>query len=84
MTVGELDLEEFLSEYPPRKTYVIIYNCGGEVKPLIVDKKITELLKGFKGNTELMDVIKTKSLSWQDEAREFIQYAVSETILYIT
>ena len=83
MSVGEFDLEEFLTEYNPQKTSVIIYNRGGMVTPLIVDKKIIQLLRGFTGTLALTDVLKIKSLPGKDEAYEFIEFAVSERIIFI-
>ncbi|HPS59470.1 MAG TPA: radical SAM protein [Spirochaetota bacterium] len=82
LSVGELDLEEFLTECSPEKTCVIIYNCGGQVKPLIADKKIIQLLQGFTGALALKDLLKTKSLPGKEEAYGFIEYALSETIIF--
>jgi len=82
MTVGELTLEEFLSNYRPEKTYVIIYNCGGEVRPLIVDKKLTELLQSFTGKLSLHEVLKKNSSIDNNEVHEFIEYALAETMIF--
>jgi radical SAM superfamily enzyme YgiQ (UPF0313 family) len=82
MTVGELTLEEFLNEYRPGKTYVIIYNCSGEVKPLIVNKELVKLLQSFAGKNSLKEILKNNSVIDRKEVYEFIEYAASETMIY--
>ena len=81
MTVGEFDLEEFTANYRPEKTYVIIYNCGGEVKPIIVDKNLTKLLQEFKGKLTLKEILKKDTSTDKKEIYEFIEYAISGTII---
>jgi radical SAM superfamily enzyme YgiQ (UPF0313 family) len=82
MTVGEFDLEEFLMQYRPEKTCVIIYNCSGGVKSLIVDRNIFDLLQAFSGTITLKEIFKRNSSMNKDEAYEFIEYALSETIIH--
>ncbi len=82
MTVGEFTLEEFLINYRPEKTYVIIYNSGGEVKPLIVDKQIFKLLQSFNGKISLKEILKQNSSIDKTEAQEFIEYAIAEKMIY--
>ncbi len=81
MTVGEFTLEEFLINYRPDKTFLIIYNCRGEVKPLIVDKNIFKLLRGFADKKSLREVLKQNSDIDDNEAYEFIEYALTETMI---
>jgi hypothetical protein len=83
MTVGELDLDEYLAEYTPQKNYVIIYNCGGEVKPLIVNRDIAGLLKALRGGQNLESVLEKKTSRIKKDAYEFIEYGLSETLIYI-
>lgn len=83
MFVGELDLEEFSAEYSPQKNYVIIYNCSGEVKPLIVNRDIAGLLKALSGGQNLESILEKKTSRIKKEAFEFIEYGLSETIIYI-
>ena len=83
MTVGEFTLEEFKANYSPEKTYVIIYNSGGEVRPLIADDKLSKLLKTFSAELTLKEVLKINSSVSRDEAYEFIEYAVAQTIIHI-
>jgi radical SAM superfamily enzyme YgiQ (UPF0313 family) len=84
MTVGEFTLEEFLSHYRPEKTDVIVYNSGGEVKPLIVDKKISKLLQSFTGKNSLNESLMKNSSITKNEVYEFVEYALAETIIYRT
>jgi len=83
MTLGEFTIDEFLSQYRPEKTYLIIYNSGGEVKPLIVDRQIHNLLTTFTGELKLKDILKRISSINKKDAYEFIEYAIAQTIIYI-
>ena len=82
MNVGEFTLEEFLVNYPPEKTFVIIYNRGGEVKLLIVNKKIFKLIQSFNGKISLKDILKQNPSIDKTEAQEFIDYALSEKLIH--
>lgn len=82
MTVGEFTLEEFIAQYSPEKNYVIIYNSGGEIKPLITDKIFIELLQMFTDGYSLKEILKMNSSISSEEYFEFVEYAVSETIIY--
>lgn len=83
MAVGELTLEEFLENFSPEKTSVIIYNYGGEIKPLIVNESLIELVQALTGEYSLKEVLENNSLIEGDDACEFIEYALAETIIYI-
>lgn len=81
MTVGEYDFEEFLAQYRPQKTNIIFYNRGGEIKPLVVDKNIFRLIRSFDGKQKLKDILKNSPAPGRDGIHEFIEYALSETII---
>ncbi len=49
MTIGELTFEEFLDHYHRKKTYLVVYNCGGAVKTMIIDHTLSRLLRSFTG-----------------------------------
>lgn len=83
MTLGDFDLEEFMVQYRPEKTYVIIYNCTGEIKPLVVDKQIFKLMQSFTGKLPLKDFLKNNSSIAKEDVYEFIEYAVSETMISV-
>jgi len=83
MTLGEFNIEEFLVQYRPEKTYVIIYNCRGSVKPLIVDKSIFKLMQSINNRTPFKKILKNNPSTDTDEASEFIEYALAETMISI-
>ncbi len=82
MSVGEYTLEEFLSRFRPEKTAVIVYNCGGEVKPLIVEKELSDFLYGLTEKNTLKDMLKKYPKISKNEVYEFIEYCLNETIIY--
>lgn len=83
MSIGEFNLEEFLANFRPVKTYVIIYNCTGEVKPLIIDKKLFEAVKTFRGEYSLKEILLKNRFINKKELYEFVEYAIGETIIHI-
>jgi len=83
MTVGEFTLKEFLSHNRPEKTHVIIYNSRGEIKPLIVNESLSKLIQALTGKRSLKEILKNKSSNDRDEACEFIEYALNETMIYV-
>lgn len=82
MAVGELDLEDFLADYRPEQCHVIIYNFRGNVKTLIVDSNISGMILSFKGELALKEILNSNPSISVDEASDFIEYAIAETIIY--
>jgi len=82
MTVGEFTLEEFLDQYHPEKTYITVYNSGGEIKPLITDKNFHKLLQMFTGNLPLKEILKNNSSISRKDIIEFVEHAAAETIIF--
>lgn len=83
MAVGEFTLEEFLAHYHPETTSVIIYNCRGVVKSIIVNRNIYNLLQNFTGELTLNKISDKKSQISTEEAHEFIEYAITETMIHL-
>lgn len=83
MSVGEFTLQEFLAHYHPEKTDVIIYNCGGEIKPLIVEESLSRTLQMFTGELHFSEIQKKNPSISRDEIIEFIEHALAETIIFI-
>ncbi len=83
MNVGELTFEEFIDCYCPRKTYLIVYNCGGAVKTVIIDHMINRLLASFTGVETLGQVGGKKNIHSRKHIHEFLEFALQEQILYI-
>ncbi len=83
MTVGEYTLEEFLSYSVPEKTFLIIYNCCGEVKPLSIENNYFKLLQTFDGKLSLEKVLELNSISNNEEVENFLEYVINETIINI-
>jgi len=83
MQLGDFTIVEFLANFRPEKTSVIIYNCAGVVKPLIVSEELSGLLQLFTGNISLKEILSLSPSINPDEVYEFLEYAISETILYI-
>ncbi len=82
MAVGELTLEEFIKQYQPEKTEVVIYNSEGEVKPLIINRKLSKLLQYLTAEHTLKEIIESNSSLSRDEVYEFIKHAIAERIVF--
>jgi len=82
LTVGELNFEEFLNEYSPEETYAAIYNCGGEVKPLIINKGFNNLLLSFNGKLTLEEILDRNDPPDRKAVNNFLEYALAETVIY--
>ncbi len=82
MSVGELTLDEFIARCRPHKTYVIVYNCEGDVKPLIVPDYLFRMLNSLSPKQSLKDIIKNNPSVKKKEINEFIEHAISETIIH--
>ena len=83
MSVGEFTLEEFSARFRPETISLIVYNCSGEVKPLIVEKDLIKCLSGFTGNITIREILKNNERINKDELYEFLKYCLKTTILYI-
>lgn len=83
MRVGEYTLEEFVSGFRQVSTLVIIYNSGGDVKPLIVEKELFNFLQSFTNKSTIKDVIRSNPRLNKKEIYEFIEYCLKETILHV-
>jgi len=81
MTVGELTFEEFLDAYRPRKTYLVIYNCGGAVKTVIIDRALNRLLSSLTGVETLRQVFEKENIKSRKRMDEFLEFAVLEQII---
>ena len=84
MNVGELTFAEFIDCYGPRKTYLVVYNCGGAVKTVIIDPMINRLLASFTGVETLGQVGGKKNAHSRKHIHEFLEFALQEQILRIT
>ncbi len=82
MLVGEYTFEEFLEFYQPQQCYIIIYNCSGEIKPLVIHAELYYLLQSFTGTDSLAAILEKHPAINSDEAHEFIAYALAESIVF--
>jgi hypothetical protein len=82
MTVGELTFEEFQDEYRPRKTYLLVYNCGGAVKTVIIDRTLSRLLSSLTGVETLRQVFEKENIKSRKRIDEFLEFAVEEQIIH--
>jgi len=82
MTVGELTFEEFLNHYHRKKTYLVIYNCGGAVKTLIIDHTLSRLLDSFTGIETLRQVCIKEDIKARRKIYEFLEFAVTEQMIH--
>jgi hypothetical protein len=82
MTVGELTFEEFLDHYSTKKTYLVIYNCGGTVKTLIIDHTLSRLLCSFTGINSLRQVCGKENIKARKKIYEFLEFAVKEQMIH--
>jgi hypothetical protein len=82
MTVGELTFEEFLDHYSTQKTYLVIYNCGGAVKTLIIDYTLKRLLDSFTGIESLKAVCGKENIKARKKIDEFLEFAVKEQMIH--
>jgi hypothetical protein len=82
MTVGKLTFAEFLDHYHQQKTYLVVYNCGGAVKTLIIDHTLSRLLNSLTGIETLRRVCKKENLKSRKEIDEFLEFAVKEQLIH--
>jgi hypothetical protein len=82
MTVGELTFEEFLDHYSTQKTYLVIYNCGGAVKTVIIDHTLKRLLDSFTGSDSLKAVCGKENIKARKKIYEFLEFAVKEQMIH--
>jgi len=82
MTVGELTFEEFLDHYSTKISYLVIYNCGGAVKTLIIDHTLNRLLDSFTGIETLWQVCGKENIKARKKIYEFLEFAVKEQMVH--
>ena len=82
MTVGELTFEEFLDSYSTKKSYLVVYNCGGAVKTLIIDHTICRLLCSFAGIDSLKEIFGKENIKSRKKIYEFLEFAVQQQIIH--
>jgi len=82
MTVGELTFEEFLDHYSTQKTYLVVYNCSGAVKTLIIDRTLSRLLRSFTGIDSLKAVCGKENIQARKKIYEFLEFAVKEQMIH--
>jgi hypothetical protein len=82
MAVGELTFEEFLGRNHRQKTYLVVYNCGGAVKTLVIDHTLNKLLNSFTGIDSLRRVCEKGKLKARKEIYKFIEFAVKEQMIH--
>ena len=81
LTVGKLTFEAFLNSYRPRRTYLVIYNCEGAVKTVIVDSTLNRLLASFTGIDTLGQVCKKENIKSRKRVDEFLEFAMKEQMI---
>lgn len=81
MSVGELNFEEFLDNYDQQTTCLIIYNCNGVVKSLIITENLITILNSLDGRLSIKNICDNESEDNCIEIREFLDYAVAEQIV---
>jgi hypothetical protein len=82
MTVGELTFAEFLDNYSPKISYLVIYNCDGAVKTLIIDHTLNRLLRSFTGIDSLKEVCGKENIKARKKTYEFLEFAVKEQMIH--
>ena len=82
MNVGELTFEEFMDSYCPRKTHLIVYNCGGAVKTVIINHTLSRLLDSFTGIKTLRQISGKEDIKVGKAIHEFIEFALNEQIIH--
>lgn len=83
MTVGELTFEEFLDAYRPRKTYLVVYNRGGAVKTVMIDRTLSRLLSALTGVETLRQVLEKENMKSGKRIDEFLEFGVQEQIIHV-
>jgi hypothetical protein len=82
MNIGELTFEEFLDYYSPRETYLVVYNCDGAVKTLIIDHTISRLLNSFTGIDSLKETCGKENIKSRKKIYEFLEFAVQQQLIH--
>ncbi len=82
LNVGELTFAAFLDNYSTRKTYLVVYNCGGAVQALIIDSNLSRLLSSLTGSDSLRQVCEKGKIKDKKKIYEFLKFAVKEQIIH--
>ena len=82
MTIGELTFEEFLERYSTKISYLVVYNCGGAVKTLTIDRTLSRLLRSFTGIDSLRQVCGKENIKARKKIYEFLEFAVKEQMIH--
>jgi hypothetical protein len=82
MTVGELTFEEFLDHYSTKISYLVVYNCDGAVKTVIIDHPLNRLLDSFTGIESLKAVCGKENIKARKKIYEFLEFAVKEQMIH--
>ncbi|MBN2771754.1 MAG: radical SAM protein [Spirochaetes bacterium] len=81
MSVGELNFEEFLDSFNPQKTCLVVYNCRGIVKSLIITENLIQMLESLDGHLSMENICAVGSEANRMEIWEFLDYAVAEQMI---
>ena len=82
MTVGEFTFEEFLDRYSTKKSYLIVYNCGGAVKTLIIDRTLSRVLNFLTDAYSLKEVCGKENIKNRKKIYEFLEFAIEGQIIH--
>lgn len=67
--LGELDLSDFLNEFGPEESCVIVYNCSGEVRSITVEEEYYQSLQTNSGRMDLSSLLPEDRDEWVEFAR---------------
>jgi len=76
MSLGGITLDEFAESGRARSEYLVIYNRGGEVKTLVINRLLYGVLKAFDGRRPHGEICAHHKGRSRGEIDEFIDYAI--------
>ena len=82
LDAGELDLAEFASRFKAAGSYAVVYPAAGEVCTESVSRAYYELLQALDGWRDARSICREVRLP-EEEALEFLEFAVSEGVIVL-
>jgi radical SAM superfamily enzyme YgiQ (UPF0313 family) len=84
MSVGELNFEEFLDNFNQQKTYLVIYNCNGTIKSLIITRLLSRMLESMDGGISFKNLCANEREANRIEIREFLDFAIADQMVQLS
>lgn len=78
--MGMIDIESFIAEVPRNISYGLIFNLGGEIMTMGIEKYLYQFIQAVNGERtikQVLQIIKKKA----DEAEDFIDFLIDSELI---